>query len=119
MILGIIVFALSILGIYDFFNDCSFFLYVALSAIIIEYFVGFVTGECKSLFPFWGTLFATFVLFYFNVPLINAFAICMCFENVIFFIAGCFLIKIINKRIIENENIEIKLKKEEDFDDDD
>ena len=82
MILGIIVFILSSLGIYGFFNNRLYLLYIALGAIILEYLVSYFTGQLKSPTPIWLTLIAAFGMICAGFNWLISISICLCFENI-------------------------------------
>lgn len=106
MILGIIVFILSSLGIYGFFTNNLFFLYIALVAIILEYLIGYFSAQLKSLAPIWLTFIVAFGMICAGFNWLIAISICLCFENVILFILGIIMMIIIYLRAkkIENQN---------------
>lgn len=107
MILGIIVFILSSLGIYGFFTNNLYFLHIALVAIILEYLIGYFSGQLKKLMPPYFTLIAIFYMICAGFNWLIAISVCLCFENVILFILGIIMMIIVYLRAkkLENQNL--------------
>ena len=99
MILGIIVFILSSLGIYGFFNDISTLLYIALAAVLFEYLLGYFSGQLKNLGGMWFAIICALGMITAGYNWLIAISLCLCFENIISFILGLILMFIVSRKI--------------------
>lgn len=105
MIIGIIVFILSSLGIYGFFIGNYTFTTIALIAIIIEYILGFLTGQSKGFgVTFWLSIIIGIILSNnMGLSIWACISVCLCFENVILFPIGLIMLVIFSKKLKNQE----------------
>lgn len=108
MILGIISFVFGLLGIYGFFINNLFLLFLGMGITILEHAIGIFAGGQKGLTTIWLSLLCSFGMAIGGYNWIQAIAICLCFENVICFILGGLLLIVVGKKMYKQENIDIK-----------
>ena len=102
MILGIITFIFSTIGIYGFYTNNFIFLYFGLSFVIIQHIIGIVTGKEKSLSIVWIAIIVAVGLTISGMNFLTAIAICLCFENTILFIPALILMLISFFKVSKN-----------------
>ena len=89
MIIGIVCFIFSILGIYGFYNDFYILTYIAFILCLIQNIIGRINGSSKTIMPFLiSCILGIFVIKNFWLGLV----IGACFENAIMFIGGLIVI---------------------------
>lgn len=112
MILGIICFLLSILGIYGFFSEFYILTYIAFIFCLFENVSGRLNGSSKTIMPF---LIACFIGVLFTKNLWLGMSIGACFENAVMFIGGLFLMLyfyfISKKAKTINKNVSIDIQR--------
>lgn len=92
MIIGIIVFLFCAAGIYGFYNGLIFLTYIGMALSIVEMIGGVVTKQSKSLWTLWLCILLSFGSLLAGNNFFVSLAILLCFENVILFIIGLFLL---------------------------
>lgn len=99
MILGIICFILSIIGLICYNTGITIMIYIAGATIIIEVIVGVITGQSKSIIsPLFFGIIGAFIV----KPAIDGFFIGLCIENIILFILGI-IILITGSKTLKNK----------------
>ena len=106
MLLGIIVFMSSCIGIYGFYNDLYILTYISFILCLFENVLGRLTGASKSMSIFFVSCLIGWIIeekFWIGI------AVGGLFENVITFIGGCLLVAIIGssdskKEVIDNNS---------------
>lgn len=88
MIIGVISTIFSSLGIYGFFTDNLFLLYLGMIFVILEHCIGILSGQEKGLTTVWMALLISFGMTAGGMNLLQAIALCLCFEGTICFILG-------------------------------
>lgn len=88
MILSIIIAILCGVGIYGFYNGMIILTYVGMVAAILEVVIGIVSGELKSLSSIWFCVLLAIGATFAGQNFFSSLAICLCYENIIMWIAG-------------------------------
>lgn len=101
----IIAFIFCIIGIVGFFNDIMWLTYVGMGLAIVDHLLGVVSGAQKSLTTLWIALFVSVLVSGACNSLLDAVAICICFENIICFSLGILLMLVYGvANISKNKN---------------
>lgn len=89
MILNIITFIFSILGIIGFYNNNDILLYIGMVMVLFEMIIGILSGQLRTI----GTyILASIIGVIFTQNIIKGIAIGLCFESVIMTIGGWLLL---------------------------
>lgn len=95
MVLGIISFIFSLIGIVGYFNHNFTFAYIALALSLIENIIGRITGQSKTMqFLIISCLLGWIIIGDFKLGV----AIGACFETVILFIGGTIMMLLFLKK---------------------
>lgn len=95
MILGIICFLFSILGVYGFYNDLYFLTYIAFVLCFLENLLGRFNGSSKTIMPFF---IACIIGIIFTRDFWLGISIGSCFETIITFVGGIILLLFIKNK---------------------
>ncbi len=116
MILGTIFSIISCIGIYCFYNGNDMILFLCAILVTAETIRGYIRKELKSLFTFFVTLFIGLcVSNMFNTPILQAISVCICFENIIMFIGGVFMLVFTFKIANTSNSVSLELTPEEEL----
>ena len=97
MIIGIICWILSLVGIYGFYNGLVYLTIIGMVATIIENIIGYFTGENRSFNLIWLPIIIGVILSFYGNNLLTSIAVCFCFENAIMFSLGLIVVLFLGK----------------------
>lgn len=90
--IGLISCVLAVIGICGFFAQNLVLLYVGFVAVIVEHFIGIVSGQQKGITTLVIASTIALLISSCGVAFLDAIAICMCVESIICNIGGLILI---------------------------
>ena len=105
MIIGIIGFILSSLGIYGFYSEHFILMYIGMIATISEHIIGIITKQARNNGVLGWVLAISIFLMLRGMNWLVAISICLCFENVIMFALGSIMMIIGIMKIKDKKEI--------------
>lgn len=104
MIIGVVVTIFCALGIYGYFGGIIFLTYIGAVLSIIEQFIEISTGRQIGCPTVWILILLALGITAAGNNFFESLAICLCFENVIFFVGGIILLGVMMVETSKEKN---------------